>query len=242
MTSVDVGDTIMLTFPATAGAEVTITWMDPALTPVYTGATVAEDPTGSGLYPTTVVCSRPGTWTAQFTAVTGTTTATEQYYVRASALTGPPPLAVLDDVSVQFGTMTPSQQTTAAWLLRAASRMVRARFPAIDIHIADGILDPEVVALGVSNMVIRVLRNPKGLRAETIGPFARTFDVALSRTATGAQPSSAGILSIGDHEIELFTPTKVANMLAYGVGTIMMQPGLAPPCEGGLTDRFHRYG
>lgn len=241
MNSVDVGDAVELTFATAPGATVVVSWYDPDMVASFEGAPVVEAPPASGNFPYTFLPGRGGTWTAQFTA-SGTVTAVERYYVRATALTGPPPLAVLDDVSAQFGTLTLSQQATATWLLRAASRMVRARFPAIDIHISDGILDPEVVALGVSNMVIRVLRNPKGLRAETIGPFARTFDVALARTTTGAQPSSAGILSIGEHEIELFTPTKVANMLAYGVGTIMMQPGLAPPREGGLRDRFHRNG
>ena len=50
----------------------------------------------------------------------------------------------------------------------------------LDADITAGLLDPELAALTVANMVLRVLRNPSGLRAETTGPFSRTYDTTAA--------------------------------------------------------------
>jgi hypothetical protein len=218
MTSVDVGDAVELTFATASGADVVYTWLDPDQQPVLEDQPVLEAPTGSGRFPVTFLPGRAGTWTATFTAA-GAATAVERYYIRASALTGPPPLAVVGDVAEQYGSLTPAQEGLASALLRAASKMIRARFPAIDTQIAAGSLDPDVVALGPVNMVLRVLRNPNGLRAETVGPFSKTYDTS----------AAAGQLVLTDDDAALFTPTAVLAAATIGVGTIRVTPGLAPP-------------
>lgn len=220
MSSVDVGDAVELVFTTAAGATVEVTWLDPDETTVFSDQPVTETPTGSGRYPFTVLPARAGTWTALFTA-SGTATAVERLYIRASAVTGPPPLAVVGDVTDQYGPLTPAQEGLISALLRAASKLVRARFPRVDAHLTAGLLDPDVVALAITNMVLRVLRNPGGLRAETIGPFSRTYD-------TG---DAAGLLTITAQEQAMLTPV-TATTAAVAVGTIMMRPGLAPPPVG----------
>ncbi len=218
MTSVDVGDAIELTFTTTPGATVTVTWLDPDQATVLDAVDVDENPAGRYTY--TFLPTAPGTWTALFTA-SGTATAVERLYVRAAAVTGPPPLAVVGDVARQYGTLTAAQEGLTAALLRAASSLVRAQFPAVDTLIAAGRLDPDVVALGVTNMVLRVLRNPSGLRSETIGPFSRTYDTE----------GAAGQLTITAADATMFSPPVDTTGAAalYGVGTVMMRPGLAPP-------------
>lgn len=213
MSSVDVGDTVEITFNTTAGATVAVTLLDPSGATVLDQVPVTENPTGSGAYPHTFLLTAPGVWTAQYTA-SGTTTQIERYYVRANSLSGPAPLATTGEVAGQFGTLTTTQQSLTATLLRAASRMVRQQYPFVDERIANGSLDAEVVALAVVSMVLRVLRNPSGLRSETVGPFSRSFDTQ----------AAAGLLVITADEAALLTGRP--NIVP--ASTIMVRAGLAP--------------
>jgi hypothetical protein len=192
---VDVGDALELTFTTVPGALVTVSWLDPDQVAVINAETVAESPDGSGQFPKTFVVSSSGVWTAEFRA-SGTTSAVERYYVRATALSGPPPFAAVGDVAAQYGSMTPAEESLAGWLLRAASNMVRARRPTIDQQIAAGTVSQDMAALAVTNMVLRVLRNPNGLRSETVGPFSRSYDTSVA----------AGLLVFTDAEDQLIAP------------------------------------
>lgn len=221
---IDVGDAFELTFTTATGADVEATWLDPDQAPVFSDVAVAEDPPGSGKFPYTFLPDRAGVWTAQFRA-SGAATQFEQYWVRASSVSGPLPLAVLGDVAGQMGSLTSSQEGIANWLLRAASALVRSRFP-VDAEIAAGNLDADVVALGVANMVLRVLRNPGGLRAETVGPFSRAFDTT----------QAAGLLVITAGEAAMFTAVPVPA--TAGVGTIRVTPGLVAPKRGTWCGRW----
>lgn len=214
---VDVGDAIELTFATATGSTVEVSWLDPNQVPVLDDVAVAETPAGSGLFPYTFTTDAPGVWTAQFRA-SGAATAFEQYWIRASAITGPAPLAVVGDVGSQYGTMTAAQEGLTKHLLRVASKMVRARFPNIDAQITAGTLDGEVAAAGITNMVLRVLRNPRGLRAETTGPFSRTYDTT----------AAAGLLVMTEDDLLLFGPPAVPSSVQVA-GNIRLHAGLAPP-------------
>lgn len=218
MSSVDVGDAVEVTYSGTTGSTVVVSWIDPDLEPVFEDQPVTETPSGSGRFPYVFQPSRAGTWTARFDE-SGNGQQVERYYIRASDLTGPPPLAVLGDVSEQFGSMTVAQQQLANALLRAASKLVRSRFPLIDQQIRDGKLDADVVALGLTNMVLRVLRNPGGLRSETIGPFSRTYDTT----------AAAGLLVITTSEEAMFSPAGAATTTG-AIGTARIRAGMAG-CE-----------
>jgi hypothetical protein len=216
---VDVGDAVELTFTGVPGAEVTVSWLDPNQTVVIDAAVVAETPPGSGLFPTTLLATTAGSWTAVFTS-SGAAVGVERYYVRATSSTMVP-LASVGDVAAQFGALTTAQEQLTAWLVRAASAMVRYRFPLVDTHISAGLLDPDVVALTIANMILRVLRNPGGLRSETIGPFSRAFDTRYA----------AGLLVITDEEAAMFTPIAAAQV--YAIGTIPLGVALCPPQRSG---------
>lgn len=222
-TVIDVGDAFELTFTTTAGADVVVTWIDPDGDTILEAQDVPE--TTSGSYPVTLTATEAGMWTAIFTA-SGTVTAVEPYYVRARVVTGLPPLAAVGDVSAQFGTLTAAQEGITAFLLRAASSMIRHAYPYVDAQLAAGRLDPDLVALAAANMVLRVLRNPNGLRGETVGPFSRTYDTT----------TAAGLLVISATEEGLLVPVVAASAATLtGVGTIRTRPGLAPPTH-------HRHG
>ncbi len=227
MTTVaDVGDAIELIFITVPGATVHLTWLSPEQVPILDGVPVAENPANSGNFPWTFTLTSAGMWTAQFTA-SGTTTVVERYYVRATALSGPPPFAAVGDVRAQLGDMTSAQESLAAWLIRAASTMLRSNLPQIDSQIAAGLVSPDMAALVVTNMVLRVMRNPNGLRAETTGPFSRTYDTTVA----------AGLLVLTDYDLSMVTPAEPTpdGLASLGIGTIRVTPGLAP------TPRWRRY-
>jgi hypothetical protein len=191
----DVGDAVELTFNTRPHAAVTVTLINPDQDETVTEV-VPENPAGSGIYPYTFIVATAGIWTAQFVAA-GNTAAIERYYVRATPLTGPPPLAVIGDVSAQHGTMSLAEESLAGWLLRNASNMLRGQRPLIDQQLRDGKLSRDLVALAVTNMVLRVLRNPNGLRSESVGPFSRSWDTT----------TAAGLLVVTDDDLALIQPT-----------------------------------
>lgn len=222
-----VGSAVELIFNTVPGATVSMSWLDPYQVPVLDNIDVDENPDGSGKYPYTFTLTAPDMWTAQFTA-SGTTTIVERYYVRAIVPSGPPPFAAVGDVRAQYGDMTPAQESLAAWLIRAASNMIRSRVPLIDQQITAGLVSAEMAALTVANMVLRVMRNPDGLRSEATGPFSRAWDTT----------AGAGLLVLTDYDLAAIEPVvQVPEGLgALGVGTIRVTPGLAP------TVHHHRRG
>ncbi len=222
MTTVDVGDAFELIFTTTPGATVLRSWYDPDDTPIVELDPVAENPPGSGRYPYTFQTTSPGMWTVRVT-VSGTATAVEEHNVFARAIPAEKPLAATGHVAEQYGPLAGDQEALVKSLLRAASAMIRARIPAVDTMIADGRLNPELVALAATHMVLRVLRNPSGLRSEAIGPFSRAYDTKYA----------AGQLVLGEEELGLLTPVIVDPLLApFPVGTAWLRPGLAPPPYG----------
>ena len=186
---------------------------------------VTEAPYLSGKFPQTFLPDRPGMWTAEFKA-SGAATANDRYYVRARSLSGPPPLAAVGDVAEQK-TLSAAEEQLAGVLIRSASQMIRARRPSIDAQIADGTVSGDLVALAVTNMVLRVLRNPGGLRAETVGPFSRTYDVTYA----------AGLLVFSPDEEALVEPVAQAGTTRKGpVRMLQAQSplGIAPVNRPGL--------
>lgn len=216
MTTVaDVGDAVQIIFVTVPGATVTLTWLSPDQSAILDTVPVTENPASSGQYPYTFTLDAPGVWTAEFRA-SGTTTVVERYYVRATTLTGPPPFAAVGDVRAQYGSMSTAEESLAAWLLRAASNMIRARRPTIDQQIAAGQVTQDMAALAVTNMVLRVLRNPGGLRSETVGPFSRAYDTTVA----------AGLLVFTDDEESLLAPIGT-QVRAAAIGQIQPRAALA---------------
>lgn len=232
---VDVGETLELTFSAPTGTQVTASWLNPDQVALIDAEPVPETPAGSGKFPKTFTPYVAGVWTGLFFGAGQS----EAYYVRATPLLGPLPLAAIGDVRRQFGPLTPAQEGLAGHLVRAASSLLRQRTPSIDQDVRTHRIDPDVAALTVTNMVLRVMRNPNGLRAETTGPFSRTYDTS----------SAAGLLVVTDYDLAAVTAVTPlpAGLAGLGVGTIRVQPGMAPPVHplGGhrrIPDRRGRAG
>ena len=224
---VDVGEAFELTFAASPGAQVTTSFLNPMQVAVIDGEHVAEVPANSGKFPRTFIPSSPGVWTVWFHGPGQP----ERYYVRAAALSGPPPFAAIGDVATQFvpgGTLTAAQEGLAGHLVRAASALLRHRARQLgidlDADLAAGRVDQELAALTVTNMVLRVMRNPEGLRAKTVGPFSRTYDTSAAAGQLVVTADDLAAVAPGEGAEEL--PAGTAGM---GIGTIRVQPTLAPP-------------
>lgn len=212
----DVGDAVALTFAATSGATVKVSVYDPDGNLVVDDQTVPEDGSNAGSFPFTFTATAEGMWRAVFTA-SGVTAQVDTFYLRALPVDGPAPLATAGEVQEVFRPLNDAEHTLVRGLLRHASRRVRRRWPDVDTRLASGDLTAGDAAEAVVNMVLRVLRNPAGLRSETVGPFTRAFDPALA----------AGQLRLTDAEVELLAPVEAAP--PPPVGTIRVTPGLAPP-------------
>lgn len=215
---VDVGEPLELTYQAPAGATVLASWIDRDLVAVFTDDPVPAKAGEPTKYPYTFLPTRAGMWTARFRTV-GPPAVTEQYDIRARSVSGPGPLAALGEVAEQFGGMTAAQEGLAIALLRAASKLLRSNLPDVDARIRAGDLDDEVVGLAVVNMVLRVMRNPKGLRAETTGPFSRTYDTT----------AAAGLLVLTDAELAPLGESTDDSEAPSAVGMMRVSAGLAPP-------------
>lgn len=192
----DVGDAVELTFTTTPGATVTVTWIDPAGTVVLNQTPVAESGATPGDFPWTFLFTVDGVWCARFRG-SGTVNTVEEMWLRALPIGGPPPLATLGEVVELYGDMTAAEEQLSKGLLRRASAMVRGRFPDLAARMSAGTLDPMVVGGVVVNMVLRVLRNPDGLRSETVGPFTRSWDTA----------TAAGLLVLSDDDLATLEPS-----------------------------------
>jgi hypothetical protein len=221
---VDVGDAIELVFTTVPGATVVMDWLDPDQSPVLTDETITESPASSGQYPTTLLPTAAGTWTALFTA-SGTTAQVEAYYVRANTVTGPPPFATLGEYTALYGGLSDAKATTARALLKRASQLIRDSYPGIDTRTEAGTVPADSVGLVVLNMTARVMRNPNGLRSETTGPFSRSYD----------PDAASGLLQITATDVGLLLPPVTAGARGR-FGTIRVTGGMVPCSPDSSTD------
>lgn len=92
-----------------------------------------------------------------------------------------PPFAEPQDVANAWRPLTAAEESVATTLIGYASSILRGRFPDVDQRVADGKLSADIPQLAVVNMVIRVLRNPDGVRSESIDDYSISYsDVTLA--------------------------------------------------------------
>lgn len=106
-------------------------------------------------------------------------------------------LADSGDVAIVWpGFDLAAQGEAASGLLGFASTLIRSRFPRIDDRIAAGTLDASIPRLVAASMVARVLRNPDGLRQESIDDYSYALDQALATGHLAITPEEASLLGI----------------------------------------------
>lgn len=213
----DVGDAIELTYTTVPGAIVTMDWIHlPSGAILQNDVEVPED--APGQYPITLIGPLAGRYEARFTA-SGTVTAVESYFEDFEALGGPPPLATLGEYTELYGGLSAARAATAKNLIKRASQLIRDNTANIDARILDGIVPEGNVTMAVLNMVVRVMRNPGGLRSETTGPFSRSYDM----------DAASGMLELTENDLLLLAPPLAgARSARQRMGTARITGGLVP--------------
>jgi hypothetical protein len=84
-----------------------------------------------------------------------------------------------DDVAARWQPLTPAQQELASVLIDDAIEILTAALPTLEAAVP-GTVSEELVVRVVASMVLRVLKNPDGLRQEAIAGYSYTRDQALS--------------------------------------------------------------
>lgn len=100
-----------------------------------------------------------------------------------------------DDVEDRWRTLTDAELVGAQALLDDAWSIVLAQVPHLEERIASGAVASGLVVSVVTAMVLRVLRNPEGLRQESIDDYSYTRDQALS----------GGLLYLTDAELSMLS-------------------------------------
>lgn len=220
----DVGDAIELTFTTTPGAAVQVDWIHlPSGTVIVEDQGVPErliDGVATGQYPVTLTGSLPGMYEAVFTAV-GPVTARESYFERFDAAGGPAPLATVGEYVSLYGSLSVARTATCRALLKRASQLVRDSLPGLDARIVAGTVPADSAGLAVLNMVARVMRNPDGLRSQTVGPISRSFDTDLA----------SGMLELTTADTALLNPPagSAGGNRRARMGSLRVAGGMVPP-------------
>lgn len=126
------------------------------------------------------------------------------------------PLAETFDIEARWRPLTDAEQQIAPTLIDDASANVRAQAPGVDDRIADGSLDPMLVAGVVARMVIRVLRNPTG----AVSRQRQVDDASMSETYD--REAVRAEMYLPDADLSLITPS-------CGGGAFTIRPAYVDP-------------
>lgn len=119
--------------------------------------------------------------------------------------------ATTSDIEERFRPLTPAETINATALLDDAWWLLTGRLPALEANMTAGSVSVGNVIRVVSNMVIRVLRNPDGKLEESIDDYRYRRDALVS----------SGALTVTDDELADLTPgagrrVNSVRLVAYG--------------------------
>ena len=84
--------------------------------------------------------------------------------------------ATTQDLADRWRPLLASEEGPAQFLLDDIWIEIVAKLPTIDLRLANGTLDPNLVVRVMTAVALRVLRNPDGKRQETIDDYSWTRD------------------------------------------------------------------
>jgi hypothetical protein len=90
------------------------------------------------------------------------------------------PFADPADVAGIWRPLSAAELEVAENLITQASAMIRAAYPGIDSAVTSGALDADLPRFVTAQMVkAAMVGGGEGVKSETVGPYARTYDNAL---------------------------------------------------------------
>ena len=100
---------------------------------------------------------------------------------------------LISDLEARFRPLAGTEIAQAQALLDDAWVILLSRRPSLDAEIGDGSVRPDLVRAIVAAMVVRVLRNPNGVRQWSVDDYSETRDNSVA----------AGSLYVSDDEMAL---------------------------------------
>jgi hypothetical protein len=138
---------------------------------------------------------------------------------------------IIADLEARFRPLVGSEVDAAQALLDDAWATLLAVLPDLEARMAAGTTSDSLVVSVVSAMVLRVLRNPNGVRSWSVDDYSETRDSALS----------AGALYVSPEEVQLLAgKASVVRRGAFSVA-VSQEPVRAPGSESEYID-WLRYG
>jgi hypothetical protein len=102
---------------------------------------------------------------------------------------------IVDDIEARFGSLTAAERSTAQALIDDAWAVLLTQVPNLETQIEAAAVSPGVVVFVVSSMVLRVLRNPSGIRSWSVDDYTETRDNTLSAGSLYASETEIALLS-----------------------------------------------
>lgn len=119
--------------------------------------------------------------------------------------------AMLPDVQARFRPLTDQEQINGIAYLDDAWWLLTGRLPNLEANLTAGRVSEGNVIRVVSNMVVRVLRNPKGLLEESIDDYRYRRDALVSSGALHVTPEELADLTPGAGRL-----VNSVRLVAYG--------------------------
>ena len=119
------------------------------------------------------------------------------------------------DLEARFRSLTADEQTVAQALLDDAWAILLVSKPNLEQQITDGAIAPEVVTFVVAAMVLRVLRNPNGVRQWSVDDYSETRDPSIA----------SGGLYVSTEELALLAPAGTGSGAAFTITPASDGPG-----------------
>jgi hypothetical protein len=124
---------------------------------------------------------------------------------------------VVPDLEARFRPLTDDEGAIAQALLDDAWAILLTQKPNLDAQLTAGDIAPEIVTFVVSAMVLRVLRNPNGVRQWSVGDYSETRDNTIS----------GGSLYLTPDELGLLSPAGTGSGAAFTITPSNVGPGFA---------------
>jgi hypothetical protein len=102
---------------------------------------------------------------------------------------------IVEDLEARFRSLTAAEQTVAEALLDDAWAVLLMTIPDLEDRITAGTVSDEAITFVVSAMVLRVLRNPNGVRSWSVDDYSETRDNSLSAGSLYASPDEVRLLT-----------------------------------------------
>lgn len=125
-----------------------------------------------------------------------------------------PSPTVIEDIEARFRPLTADERPVAQSLLDDAWVILLTYKPNLEALIAAGTVSEDVVRFVTAAMVLRVLRNPNGVKQWSVDDYSETRDGSVS----------AGSLYVSAEELGLLEPAGLGSGAAFTI-----TPGNAGP-------------